>query len=192
MYMYKLLLLTAVLNLCLLLPGCSSLINREEYDAFQASTENRLNKINYDLNITKGATNENRGAIEVLQQQIEELSKRLGVIHENMKNIDSIENKFNKKLGTMMNEVVKENERLIKEINKTRGIQQTRENVKKGVKTGKGYYHTVVSGDSLSKIAKQYDVSMESIISANNLENPDSLYIGQQLLIPGSGNEEAK
>lgn len=55
--------------------------------------------------------------------------------------------------------------------------------------TNKSQMHTVVSGDSLGKIAKKYynDASKyPQIFEANKpmLKNPDSIYVGQVLRIP--------
>ena len=44
--------------------------------------------------------------------------------------------------------------------------------------------HTVSGGDTLSGIAQAYDVSVEELIEANDIENPDFLQIGQILIIP--------
>lgn len=44
--------------------------------------------------------------------------------------------------------------------------------------------HIVVAGDNLFQIALRYGVSMEAIIEINQLEDPDALSIGQELLIP--------
>jgi len=44
--------------------------------------------------------------------------------------------------------------------------------------------HTVVRGDSLYKISRQYNVRMQSIIDANNIKNPNLLVVGQKLIIP--------
>ncbi len=46
--------------------------------------------------------------------------------------------------------------------------------------------YTVQSGDTLSKISVTYDVSIAELATANNLKEPYTLYIGQQLCIPGS------
>lgn len=46
--------------------------------------------------------------------------------------------------------------------------------------------HTVVRGDTLSKISKQHKVSMRSIIDANNISNPNLLRVGQTLVIPAN------
>jgi len=44
--------------------------------------------------------------------------------------------------------------------------------------------YTVQAGDTLSAIAQEHDVSMEALIGANNLPDPDVLQIGQVLIIP--------
>lgn len=44
--------------------------------------------------------------------------------------------------------------------------------------------HTVGSGDTLFSIGMQYGMSWVAIAEANDITNPDSLYIGQVLLIP--------
>lgn len=46
--------------------------------------------------------------------------------------------------------------------------------------------YTVQSGDTLSEIARKFDVSVSDIIAINKLANADILSEGQQLLIPGS------
>ncbi|MGQ9586046.1 MAG: LysM peptidoglycan-binding domain-containing protein [Anaerolineae bacterium] len=48
-----------------------------------------------------------------------------------------------------------------------------------------GRRHTVRPGETLSGIAWRYGVSMEAIMAANGLTNPDVIYIGQVLIIPG-------
>jgi LysM repeat protein len=46
--------------------------------------------------------------------------------------------------------------------------------------------YTVQSGDTLSEIARKFDVSIDDIKALNNLPNPDILSEGQVLLVPGS------
>lgn len=49
--------------------------------------------------------------------------------------------------------------------------------------------HTVRAGESLSGIAKQYGISLSTLINYNNIGNPDLIKPGQVLRIPGvSGN----
>jgi LysM repeat protein len=46
--------------------------------------------------------------------------------------------------------------------------------------------YTVQFGDTLSEIARKFDVSVADIVAINKLSNADILSEGQQLLIPGS------
>lgn len=49
---------------------------------------------------------------------------------------------------------------------------------------GENYIYVVQRGDSLYSIAKKYNVSLEALKSANNLQN-NLISIGQKLVIPG-------
>ncbi len=44
--------------------------------------------------------------------------------------------------------------------------------------------HVVVRGDTVWKLSRKYNISMQAIIQANNLRYPDVLYPGQRLVIP--------
>lgn len=44
--------------------------------------------------------------------------------------------------------------------------------------------HTVAAGESLNAIARRYNVSVNAIIEANNISNPNFLTVGEQLIIP--------
>ena len=44
-------------------------------------------------------------------------------------------------------------------------------------------YYTVKSGDTLSKIADEYNVTVESIARENSISNPNIIYVGQVLKI---------
>lgn len=46
-------------------------------------------------------------------------------------------------------------------------------------------YHTVQRGDTLSALARRYNISVAAIRAANGLPN-DNIYVGQRLLIPNS------
>ena len=41
----------------------------------------------------------------------------------------------------------------------------------------------VQAGDTLSAIAKKYNVTLEQLMKWNNIKNPDILTIGQRLVI---------
>jgi lipoprotein-anchoring transpeptidase ErfK/SrfK len=47
--------------------------------------------------------------------------------------------------------------------------------------------HVVQRGENLFRISIQYNVSMDTIVAANSIANPNSIYAGQRLLIPSNG-----
>jgi LysM repeat protein len=54
--------------------------------------------------------------------------------------------------------------------------------------------YTVVAGDRLAKIAERYGVTVTCLVRANNIANPNLIFVGQQLVIPadcqgGGGGE---
>ncbi len=51
-----------------------------------------------------------------------------------------------------------------------------------------GSRYTVRPGDTLSAIGARFGVSYQSIAQANGISNPNRIYSGQQLVIPGRGN----
>jgi LysM repeat protein len=44
----------------------------------------------------------------------------------------------------------------------------------------------VQRGDSLSAIAAEYGVTLSALIDANNITDPDTVHVGQELLVPGA------
>ncbi len=52
---------------------------------------------------------------------------------------------------------------------------------------GTGTRYTVQWGDTLSSIGRKFGVSVQAIVAANGLTNPNFIRVGQVLLIPGTG-----
>lgn len=48
-----------------------------------------------------------------------------------------------------------------------------------------GGNYTVADGDVLSQIASRFGTTVDAILAANNLDNPDLIRPGQVLIIPG-------
>jgi LysM repeat protein len=51
---------------------------------------------------------------------------------------------------------------------------------------GETVWHTVQPGETLSSIAARYGTTWQAIANANNLSNPNQIYVGQKLEIPTS------
>jgi len=49
---------------------------------------------------------------------------------------------------------------------------------------GAAILHTVQQGETLASIARRYGTSWQAIAQANDLVNPDQIYVGQKLKIP--------
>lgn len=54
-----------------------------------------------------------------------------------------------------------------------------------------GGVHVVQAGETLSGIAARYGVSVQALLTANNLTNPSLIYSGQRLVIPGASAQPA-
>ncbi|MEZ4517548.1 MAG: LysM peptidoglycan-binding domain-containing protein [Chloroflexota bacterium] len=53
------------------------------------------------------------------------------------------------------------------------------------VQAGGQPLHTVNVGETLGIIAQQYGTTVEELVGLNNLDNPDIIHVGQQLVVPG-------
>jgi LysM repeat protein len=51
--------------------------------------------------------------------------------------------------------------------------------------------HVVQSGETLGLIAAQYGTSVDTLAEANGLSDPNYLFVGQELIIPGAGGTAA-
>jgi len=49
--------------------------------------------------------------------------------------------------------------------------------------------HTVQVGENLTAIAERYGVTIQAIVAANNITNPDHVAVGTVLIIPEAGNQ---
>jgi LysM repeat protein len=49
----------------------------------------------------------------------------------------------------------------------------------------RGTVHIVQSGESLLGISLRYGVTVEEILDLNEIDNPDAIFVGQELIIPG-------
>lgn len=92
----------------------------------------------------------------------------------------SIANKYNTTVNTLMsvNNLTSSNLKINQQL-----LIPKSEEVEIEIKPGAGTEYIVVSGDSLYSIAKKYNVTVDQIKNANNLQS-NLLSVGQKLLIP--------
>jgi LysM repeat protein len=53
------------------------------------------------------------------------------------------------------------------------------------------YYYTVAPGDGLAKIARTFGITVQDLIAANSLIDPNQIQVGQKLIIPGQNASSA-
>ncbi|HSG81090.1 MAG TPA: peptidoglycan-binding protein LysM [Gemmatimonadota bacterium] len=80
-------------------------------------------------------------------------------------------------------------EKVILAVGNVAGVAQVDDRIEVAKAEPAGFYHTVISGDTLSKLAKKHygDAMKYPIIFAANqpmLKHPDKIYVGQVLRIP--------
>ena len=61
-------------------------------------------------------------------------------------------------------------------------ISELPENLKKQSNL-ENYYHIVQNGENLTEISNKYNLKVIDLIESNNLNNPDSIKVGQKLII---------
>jgi len=54
------------------------------------------------------------------------------------------------------------------------------------------FVYTVVEGDTISAITKRYGITLRELVEANNIEDPNRLWVGQRLYIPGILQQRAE
>lgn len=54
-----------------------------------------------------------------------------------------------------------------------------------------GTVHVVQRGDTLSRIAQRYGLSLQQIMALNSISNPNHVYVGQRLLVVGGSSQGA-
>ena len=55
------------------------------------------------------------------------------------------------------------------------------------VKNKNDTIYVVKAGDTLSGIASKYGTTYQTLAAYNNISNPNLIYVGQQIKIPGNG-----
>ena len=76
------------------------------------------------------------------------------------------------RMQIILDEVTSENQRLRQDLDDLRSSVAT------------GYSHEVKRGETLARIAQQYGVSVQAIVDANGITNPNVISVGDVLMIP--------
>ena len=53
---------------------------------------------------------------------------------------------------------------------------------------GNDMIYTIQKGDTLSELAKRFNTSVDSLVKANNIKDPNKIYAGHTLTVPVAGS----
>lgn len=168
-----------------LLGGCQTPRQKEaeaQRQVWQESIDRRI------LNIESRIL-EMEGSLSLLRREQNTIDSRLaGILNSSTsvgaaqraeieslrKELESTRSANEKKMAILLDEIARENERILDTIRKGRGT---------GGYT-QGYEHVVRSGETVSTIARQYGATVNAVVEANELANPNSIRVGQILFVP--------
>ena len=171
-----------LLALSLLGAGCAS--TRPKFDAVQAQQANLREDI---LRLEKG--------MKKTASRVEELEKRITFLEGNItaniadlqRSVDGLDEKLKSRDAEASRKIdsisagIEERFRAMAAENKE--LLNTIEEARKASYTT-GYEHFVESGETLGGIARSYGVTVQSIMDANDMDDPDTLTVGQKLFVP--------
>lgn len=137
------------------------------------SLENTLD----DLKYQSEANRKELGKLHaMLKQQRSENSKQLQKVQGE---IASQKVSFDKKTDLILDTVNEEYKRLVAKVHSLEKPNSEEYET--------GSYHTVQKGESLSKIASKYGVSVERVMSSNEISDPNKIRVNQKIFIPERG-----
>jgi LysM repeat protein len=118
------------------------------------------------------------GRIETLELEISRISRELDALRQTLDaRVTNIESKSEEDKRQII-------ARLTAQLEKLMAKTPAPAPAPSGGGAMQGYEHIVQQGDTLSTIAKAYNVTTKVLIDVNKLKNPDRLSIGQKLFIP--------
>ena len=136
-------------------------------------------------------TEETLNNIEALFERVAQLEGRTGTMDKSLLRFDSAD----ASTTLRMNRIADELSLMRKDVNTLKNQQTTaRENPAASSNTRKTQpgpqvvYHEVQSGETLYRISRRYNVSVDSLRRLNGLSEQDTIHPGQKLKVKASGN----
>ncbi len=157
-----------ILPAALLLSGCQTYQSQAVHTR---QTEDRL--------IEQENQRRMAGRLETLEMEIGRISRELDEMHRNVETrFAAIELKSERDKREMVNRLTAQLEKLLKQAAPPAAAPAASGG------NAYGYEHIVRQGETISTIAKAYNVTPKAVIEANKIKNPSLIRIGQKLFIP--------
>jgi len=181
--------------------GCLTLdssTKQDEVAQIRSSVSEELIKVKEEVNSLKGQLDELQYKIDKISQIQSQQSKELnatlkewrketqGDVVKKISNLEAKLEAIEKRQAQDKKELLDRTDIITEEVTKeNKELRGQIEAIRKSSSytTQEGYY-VVASGDTLSKIAQMFGVSVKSIMEANGITDPNSIRVGQRLIIP--------
>ncbi len=121
------------------------------------------------------------GRLETLEMEIGRVSRELDMLQQTL---DSRYSALERKTEQDKRETVSQLSTKVEKLLKQTAPAAPAPAASASQYSGSGYEHVVQPGETLSAIAKAYDVTTKVIIQANRIKDPNRLSVGQKLFIP--------
>lgn len=130
----------------------------------------------------------------VSPEDLAALQKDVSQIRDKLGQMDKQSNLFGRQLREVKSKTQSGFENMSKAVESTRAVvaelqqKMSQPAVKEAARPAApaSDYHTVRSGDTFEKLARQYDTTVEAFLTANPGANPRRLQIGQRVKIPSA------
>jgi LysM repeat protein len=179
-----------LLPLFLIIAGCSSQVSHTV-----ASNQSAMEEMRITLIDVKQAISRHQMDLQLLEEKIAKLKpsgqttsqdlvakvRQLEATQEkveaDLRQLANHANEINHSFAALEKQVRQQNERLSEVVK----LKSTLNSISNAI--GNGKIHRVASGESLDKIARKYNTSVEALKKANGLGN-DTIMVGQELRLP--------
>jgi chromosome segregation ATPase len=151
-----------------------------EIEARLDALEHRIEAVGENVSVLReGATEDLTGLRESVGERTDEILSRLDALEKSIS--DGLAEERRSRTGDK-NELIQMYEVLLEEV--TKENEDIRARLSALESRGVASTHVVRSGETLTTIAQDYGTTVDEIVRANEITNPNRLRVGQELVIP--------
>ncbi len=172
-------------------------VQNKELETFKKNQEEKNIQLGRDIEFLKSSQNEFMRTSATLTEAMAGLQRDILAVKTSLQQIateiDAMEGKkfvqqqdivnlkkyYDAQIDTLLNEIVRQES----EIFRLKQVIQTEQVSSSRTVSDSAKYHIVQKGETLSGIAKKYNISIGTLKEANKMKD-DKVFIGQRLLIP--------
>jgi chromosome segregation ATPase len=135
----------------------------DSHNAVDGEQNRRLGEVTNRLNVF----------LEEASAESDRFKKGLLTLSQNYNQLVDKVNALNKDLVTANDKLSRESASLAREM----------DGIKESLKTSAARFHIIAEGETLSSVANRYGLSIDELVRINDLANPNSIKVGQKILL---------